>query len=274
VTPDISDPYFETEIVPTVALAPHPQNYRKHPRSQIEHIAASIEQHGFYRPIVAARDLTILAGHGLVLAANSLGYATVPVVRLDLDALEPRALKILAGDNEIARLAVDDGEILAAILRIVEEEDSLLGTGYDEEALDALREFAERERGTEGESEEEDTTYSRAIESPVYQPTGRCPDVLELVDYTKTLALIERIDSADLPENVKVFLRSAASRHAVFDYAKIAEFYAHVVPELQALMEESALVIVDVDRAIELGFAKLMSDLREIAAEEAEADAV
>jgi hypothetical protein len=118
-------------------LTPHPQNYREHPEDQLAHIEQSIREHGFYRNVVAARDFTILAGHGVVEASRRLGLEKVPVIRLDLDPLEPRALKILAGDNELARLGVIDDRALSELLKTINETDTigLLGTGYDPSML-------------------------------------------------------------------------------------------------------------------------------------------
>jgi hypothetical protein len=41
------------------------------------------------------------------------------------------------------------------------------------------------------------------------------------------------------------------------NFGKIAEYYAHAEPNIQRLMENSALVIIDFDKAIENGFVKL-----------------
>jgi len=41
------------------------------------------------------------------------------------------------------------------------------------------------------------------------------------------------------------------------NFARIAEFYAHSSAEVQELMEQSALIIIDYDRAVEDGFVKL-----------------
>ena len=55
----------------------------------------------------------------------------------------------------------------------------------------------------------------------------------------------------------KGFLLRAAGRHTVFNYGLIAEYYAHASPEMQELMEKSALVIIDVGNAIANGYATL-----------------
>ena len=58
------------------------------------------------------------------------------------------------------------------------------------------------------------------------------------------------------------FLRQAAARHTVFDYAKIADYYAHASKEMQELMEDSALVIIDFGKAIEKGYIRLSDEIR------------
>lgn len=125
------------EQVPLADLKPHPRNYREHPDDQIEHLAQSIRQNGFYRNIVVARDNTILAGHGVALAAGRLGMLEVPVVRLPIDPDCPAALKVLTGDNEIEHLAEQDDRLLSELLKEIKEVDldGLLGTGYDEAML-------------------------------------------------------------------------------------------------------------------------------------------
>ena len=42
-----------------------------------------------------------------------------------------------------------------------------------------------------------------------------------------------------------------------FSYSKIAEYYAHSKEEMQSLMEKSALVIIDFDKAVENGYTRL-----------------
>jgi hypothetical protein len=134
---DVSDE-LPVERVLVSKLTPHPRNYRKHPEDQLAHLAASIKANGFYRNVVVARDYTILAGHGTTEAAKKAGLKKVPVVVLDLDPDEPRALKVLAGDNEIARLAETDDRALTEMLKSIMEQDDLLGSGFDKQQLAAL----------------------------------------------------------------------------------------------------------------------------------------
>lgn len=127
-------------MLPVTALTPHPQNYRSHPEAQLRHICESLRQHGFYRNVVIARDGTILAGHGVVLAAKMNDITHVPTIRVDLEPTDSRALKILTGDNELGRFAEDDDRMLTELLREIRETDptALLGTGYDDSMLAAL----------------------------------------------------------------------------------------------------------------------------------------
>ena len=51
----------------------------------------------------------------------------------------------------------------------------------------------------------------------------------------------------------------------VFDYKKIADFYAAADENIQELMEKSALVIIDYDDAIKNGFVRHSEKLEAIA---------
>ena len=132
---------FDMVSVAIGDLKEHPRNYREHPEDQLAHIKQSIEEHGFYRNVVVAKDNTILAGHGVVLAARQLGKERIPVIRLDIAPDDPRALKVLTSDNEIARLAEVDDRALTELLKGLletEDEEGLLGTGFDPQQLAAL----------------------------------------------------------------------------------------------------------------------------------------
>src|SRR5262245_52884934 len=125
------------ERVSLARLKPHPRNYQQHPEEQLLHLEESLREHGWYRNVVVAKDKTILAGHGIVEAARRLGMTEAPVVVLPLKPTEPRALKVLAADNELSHLAEVDDRALSELLKEVSQFDlaGLLGTGYDEQML-------------------------------------------------------------------------------------------------------------------------------------------
>ena len=106
-----------------------------------------------------------------------------------------------------------------------------------------------------------ESTYTKKVSVPVYVPQYKKPSVYELFDHMKTMKLIKRINESNVSEQDKKFLIYAAQRHIVFNFAKIADFYAHSSTEMQDLMEQSALVIIDFDKAIENGFATLNNEL-------------
>ena len=113
-----------------------------------------------------------------------------------------------------------------------------------------------------GSEQKEQGKYTDRIEAPTYQPKGVKPHVLELCDTSKTNRLIQEIERSDLPDEEKQFLKLAAQRHTVFNYERIADYYANASPEMQNLMERSALVIIDFEKAIQLGYVKLCDDIR------------
>lgn len=103
--------------------------------------------------------------------------------------------------------------------------------------------------------------YSSKIEAPIYEPRHTKPNILELVDTTKTLRLINQIKQSGVSEQEKNFLIEAARRHSVFNYEKIADYYAHSGKEMQQLMERSALIIIDFEKAIEYGYIELCKEI-------------
>ena len=109
-----------------------------------------------------------------------------------------------------------------------------------------------------------DTKYSRAVRTPQYEIKGDCPQVVELFDNSKTNQFLNHIRTANITEEERDFLRLAAYRHTKFRYDRIAEYYAHASKEMQELMEESALVIIDIDDAIANGYVKLSEKLKDI----------
>lgn len=110
--------------------------------------------------------------------------------------------------------------------------------------------------------EDDPQGYTKKVQTVTYTPSDKKPRLLELLDSRKADNLIARIENADIPDDEKKFLKAAATRHNKFTYAKIADYYAHSNPTVQRLMEDSALVIIDIDRAIEQGYIRLSDKIK------------
>jgi hypothetical protein len=116
--------------------------------------------------------------------------------------------------------------------------------------------------GQEFAPNQDEQKYSSKIEAPIYEPKNLKPHILELVDKSKNNRLIKEIEASSLPIEEKQFLIDAARRHNIFNYEKIADYYAHSNKEMQHLMERSALVIIDFEKAIQYGYVKLCDEIR------------
>lgn len=127
------------EVWPVDRLRPYARNARTHSPEQIAKIAASIAEFGFTNPILVDSEDGIIAGHGRLAAAQSLGLTEVPVIPLDhLTDAQRRALVI--ADNKLAELAGWDQDLLAEELAALQDDDfdlSLIGFS-DEELADLL----------------------------------------------------------------------------------------------------------------------------------------
>lgn len=124
-----------TEPRPLDDLRPHPSNPRN---GDTEAIAASLQENGQYRPIVTTTDGTILAGNHTYMAALELGWGEIACVTLDVDPHSAEAHRIMLADNRTADLGNYDEGLLLALLTPLAEDGALLGTGFDEDALETL----------------------------------------------------------------------------------------------------------------------------------------
>ena len=126
--------------LPVTALKPDSRNARTHPKRQVEQIAASIREFGFANPVLVDPDLNIIAGHGRLLGAKSLGMSEVPTIELaGLSDGQKRALRL--ADNKIALGAGWDLDILRvelAELATLDLDMDLTITGFSTGEMDVL----------------------------------------------------------------------------------------------------------------------------------------
>ena len=147
--PIVSPEKLETLLVNT--LRPNERNPRTHTKKQIRQIADSIRRFGFTNPVLVDESNSIIAGHGRVEAAKSLGLAAVPALRLEhMTEAEKRAYVI--ADNRLAELAGWDNELLAlelgAMLDLDPDLDRAL-TGFDPAEIEALLNSLDQEAAGE-----------------------------------------------------------------------------------------------------------------------------
>lgn len=261
---------MQIEHWPIDRLIEYIRNPRKNDHA-VDKIAAAIHEFGFRVPILAKSDGLVVDGHLRLKAARKLNLETVPVILADdMTDIQVKAFRISV--NRMADLAEWDDELLALEVADLDASGYDLDLlGFDQSELDGL--LSGDGLPGSGSGSGVDDTYSRKIEAPIYEPKNEKPDISTLVDDTKTQELRRDIDAADIPDDIKAFLRIAADRHTVLNFRRIADFYAHSDATVQDLMERSALVIIDFNKAIENGFVALTGKLGEIAdAEEAEAN--
>jgi hypothetical protein len=255
---------IEHTIVDIDSVQAHPKNVRQ---GDIGAISESLKAHGQYRPIVVdKRTNHILAGNHTWKAAKSLGWTQINAGFIETKN-DDEAIRILLADNRTTDLAsYDDAELANLLKDLAETDDGLIGTAFDGDALDQLLMDLEQEPyGLDLE-----TKYSQAVNVPQYEIVGDEPNISELVDKTKATTLKNEILKANLPKNLEEFLLTAAARHLVFNYSKIAEFYPHQTPEVQRLMEDSVLVIIDLNDAIANGYAVFANKITDLLNDESE----
>lgn len=247
---------LKIEMLSVNSLKPYENNARKHTDEDVGAIVNSIKEFGFSDPIgIWGEDNLIVEGHGRLLAAQKLGMNEVPCIRLDHMTDKQRRAYALA-HNKTAELSEWLSETLRSELKDLEDFDMGL-YGFGEEFDSVVP--------SEPEGEEDLLKkYAQKAKIPQYEPTGDMPEIADLVDVSKQKELVEEINSADIPQDVKDFLILAAQRHNVFNYRNIAEFYAHQSAEVQRLMEKSALVIIDINDAIANGYVKLTKTIQDI----------
>lgn len=235
------------------SIKPLPGNPRTITKEDMERLKESIQNNADYfeaHPIVLSDrtgELVVIDGNQRLEASRQLGLKEVPSVLLT-GLTEEREQEI------IIRANVNNGKWDVEKLMNFDTA-KLLDWGLSD--IDFGSSEEEVKEGSSNQVE-----YTKKIEAPVYTPKSEQPPLIaELYDDDKYNAIVAEINVSDVPDDVKAFLRVAASRYIVFDYGKIAEYYAHASKDVQEMMERSALVIIDFDNAIANGYAQLKSDI-------------
>jgi DNA modification methylase len=129
---------LKIEFRSVASLVPYANNAREHSDDQVAKIARSIERFGFNAPVLVDTESVIVAGHGRVMAAASLGLEKVPVIELGhLSIADRRAYRL--ADNRIALDATWNEDLLRRELDAIAAAGIDLSiAGFSDEDLDRL----------------------------------------------------------------------------------------------------------------------------------------
>jgi len=106
---------YELELLDIGTIKPNPRNARTHSKRQLKQIVTSMKAFGFTNPVLIDERNVLIAGHGRLEAAGTLGIAKIPSIRIThLSDAEKRTLML--ADNKIALNAGWDNELLASEL--------------------------------------------------------------------------------------------------------------------------------------------------------------
>lgn len=134
---------MKIEHLATASLIPYARNAKKHDASQVAKLAGSIREFGFNNPVLIDNDNGIIAGHGRVLAAQSLALEKIPCIRLGHLTDTQRKAYILA-DNRLAEIGGGwDEEMLKLELADLRENLNLEEIGWNSAEIDKLLDSGE-----------------------------------------------------------------------------------------------------------------------------------
>lgn len=158
---------LKIEYLPLHEIKAYPNNAKVHTEEQIEQIKKSILEFGMNDPIAVWKDNEVIEGHGRLIALTDLGYAEVPVIRLD-DLTDEQRKAYMLVHNKLTMNTGFSFEILQQELDSIENYD-MQAFGFDVEDSD------------DGDVQVEEDLYEQPEE---IQPRAKRGDVYRLGEHT------------------------------------------------------------------------------------------
>ena len=238
---------LKVEWVPIESIVPYERNAKLHPQSQIDSIAASIEEFNNCDPLGVWTDkdgrTVVVEGHGRLLALKKLGIETAPVIYLDHLTDEQRRAYTHVHNQTTLNSGFD--------VEILDRELAELDFEWDDFGFEDVAEVVE-----DGLSDD----YSQNVGTVTYEPkdsSWSAEDLYEM-DEGRFDGVLDAIDD----EGIKEMLKLRMAWFCEFDFAKIADYYAYqATPDEQRAFEAMGLVLLDRDQLIENGFASLVESI-------------
>lgn len=118
-------------------LKPYKKNAKKHPKEQIERIANSIKEFGFFehRAVAIDKNDCVVEGHGRILAAKKVGLKEVPTICLD-DMTEEQIKAWRLIENKTAESSYDEQLISEEIKELLSSDIDMEVFGFSIDALE------------------------------------------------------------------------------------------------------------------------------------------
>lgn len=114
-------------------ITPYSKNAKKHPKKQVEQIAASIKEFGMNQPIVVDAQGVIIVGHGRYEALKLLGWPVKPEWVKTVDLSEEQAKAYRLADN---KLNESDWDMALVVEELKELSAPMLDlTGFDSDLI-------------------------------------------------------------------------------------------------------------------------------------------
>ena len=174
-------------------LIPYINNARTHSKEQINKLRSSLREFGFINPVIIGRDYGIIAGHGRVKGAESLGMVEVPCLFVE-DLTDEQKRAYIIADNKLALDAGWDYDLLKIELEELDNMDfDITLTGFDMDII-----FKDDDDGYYGdERERTNKEYNLDIvdhanlsndfwQMPIIRNDNYIPDDLIGFNYAKT----------------------------------------------------------------------------------------
>ncbi len=118
-------------------LKMYDRNNKKHPEEQVEKIKKSIQEFGFRQPILIDSKMSVIAGHGRILAAKDLGMDKVPCIVID-DLTPEQVMAFRIADNKTAISEWDFDNLKLELNELASFNYDLAFTGFDREEIDSI----------------------------------------------------------------------------------------------------------------------------------------
>jgi hypothetical protein len=251
---------YNPNNLPTISIAdllPTQGNLKDLTEKNYNKLKNTILKRGFSVPVYIWEDEKeikhLLDGHQRQRVLTTEGWTEpIPYLKIPAENLQEAMARLLEITSQYATITQEGIDEFIAKYELPEAE------VYESTSFDALVNYSDSE-----ELEDEESPYTGKIEPPIYEITGESPSLDELIDTSKTNELVKEIEKSIIDKEIKSFLISAAQRHTVFNYEKIAEYYANSPKEVQKLIEDSVLVIIDYNQAIEKGFVQMSEEIAE-----------